>query len=142
MLLFVFNCIVAFWRISKKTKLREWLSCYCCLGIWILIVNSCLYILRGIGIAYILCGSVSYTIISIYSHIRYFVLGSEKKFKCPKCKVRSYKYRNNLTRHMNFECGEVRHFECLYCQKRFKQKAHLDFHVLRIHPRVYLENRW
>jgi predicted nucleic acid-binding Zn ribbon protein len=49
-----------------------------------------------------------------------------------KCQ-RVYKQKKNLNRHMADECGVEPKFACIECGKKFKWKAHLKDHLLKIH---------
>lgn len=54
-----------------------------------------------------------------------------KKFPCPKC-GRSYTLRENLARHLRYECGVEPKFQCKVCLRKIKRKD--DFHRhLRLH---------
>lgn len=49
-------------------------------------------------------------------------------FKCSNCE-RSYKIRNNLTRHIKYECGKIPNFSCPYCPHRTAYKDKLLRHI-------------
>lgn len=58
------------------------------------------------------------------------------QIQCPNNCGHSYKgiYRkNNLRRHLVFECGVEPQFQCPFCQKRFRQKSSMKSHVVLIH---------
>ncbi|XP_046659229.1 zinc finger Y-chromosomal protein-like [Homalodisca vitripennis] len=54
--------------------------------------------------------------------------------KCPTCS-RTYKYKENLYRHLRQECGKEPMFPCAHCPYRAKQKSTLTNHVRKIHTR-------
>lgn len=41
--------------------------------------------------------------------------------------------KSHLKRHMFYECGVPRQFQCSLCRKQFKQKVHLKCHLLSVH---------
>lgn len=41
--------------------------------------------------------------------------------------------KSHLKRHLFYECGVPRQFECSLCLKQFKQKVHLKCHLLSMH---------
>ncbi|KAK3915489.1 Zinc finger and SCAN domain-containing protein 10 [Frankliniella fusca] len=43
---------------------------------------------------------------------------------CPQCE-KTYRWRRNLTRHLNFECGKEPRFRCPSCSRGFSQKTSL-----------------
>jgi len=70
-----------------------------------------------------------------------YVLGDQEIVKtfrmyCPKDCGHSYigAYRKqNLKRHLLFECGVEPKFQCYLCQKRFRHKSSMNTHLLIIH---------
>jgi len=48
--------------------------------------------------------------------------------QCEKC-GRSYRYRENLLRHIRVECGKEAQFHCFYCKYKSKQKNNLQRHL-------------
>ncbi|XP_044737191.1 longitudinals lacking protein isoform X25 [Chrysoperla carnea] len=58
-----------------------------------------------------------------------------RPYSCQKCN-RLYKYKNNLYRHLRFECGIEPQFECPYCLYKFKQKDNLNSHIYSKHSNV------
>jgi len=55
-------------------------------------------------------------------------------FMCPKCGVKSYKYKKDLNRHLKLECGVSPKFTCGICGKKYKRKETLKQHAT-IHQR-------
>ncbi|KAF2903394.1 hypothetical protein ILUMI_02795 [Ignelater luminosus] len=54
---------------------------------------------------------------------------------CKLCGNR-YKYRRSLVKHVKYECNKQGIFICTICQRSFKQKAHLKYHVSHLHKDV------
>ncbi|KAK7071399.1 hypothetical protein SK128_008574 [Halocaridina rubra] len=52
--------------------------------------------------------------------------------ECSRC-GRVYKTRKGLKHHIKNECGVEPRFQCIHCDWKFKQKAHLLRHVARKH---------
>lgn len=55
---------------------------------------------------------------------------------CPNLCGRKYsgKFRKpNLKRHLKYECGVPRRFQCMFCQKSFVHKAHVKGHMGFVH---------
>lgn len=52
--------------------------------------------------------------------------------ECSRC-GRLYKTRKGLKHHIKNECGVEPRFQCIHCDWKFKQKAHLLRHVARKH---------
>lgn len=64
----------------------------------------------------------------------YFLFAGLKKFVCPNLGCgRSYKYKMNLNRHLHYECGKEKQFECELCLKCFAQKENLRRHCVILH---------
>lgn len=57
----------------------------------------------------------------------------ESRFLCPQNCGRSYKNKSSINRHLQFECGVERKFECHVCFKRFTHKIHLANHLVTVH---------
>lgn len=57
---------------------------------------------------------------------------AEYKFICSNCNKR-YKYKGNLHRHMEYECGIEPKFPCPLCNYKGKQKTTLQMHIATIH---------
>ncbi|KAK2711668.1 longitudinals lacking protein, isoforms A/B/D/L-like isoform X6 [Artemia franciscana] len=55
------------------------------------------------------------------------------------CQVcgRRYRVRKSLQRHQKLECMGKKSFTCGICHRKFKQKTHLTYHLLRIHSYSY-----
>lgn len=62
--------------------------------------------------------------------IIYFV--SDKIWTCERCN-KSYRYKQNLFRHMKHECGDRRDYCCEFCNKRFRQKYAMETHQAIAH---------
>lgn len=56
----------------------------------------------------------------------------QNQFSCAKCN-RVYKHKNNLYRHVRFECGVNPQFQCPMCPFKAKQKDNLKSHMLVKH---------
>lgn len=50
------------------------------------------------------------------------------KFYCEVC-YKSYKHKNNLSRHRKYECRNIRNFKCPICSHMFIHKHHLAKHL-------------
>jgi len=48
--------------------------------------------------------------------------------RCPRCGKR-YRWKGNLTRHVNFECGKQPRFKCSYCGIGVTQKTSMQRHL-------------
>lgn len=60
-------------------------------------------------------------------------IGTEDQaYKCKNC-PRSYKYKENLYRHLRLECGIQSKFLCHMCPYKAKQKSTLQRHVRSMH---------
>lgn len=57
---------------------------------------------------------------------------SSSEFQCLKCGKR-YSLRNNLQRHVKFECDGQRRFWCYLCPNKYTQNASLHRHLLHHH---------
>ncbi|KAG8259371.1 hypothetical protein J6590_014839 [Homalodisca vitripennis] len=64
-----------------------------------------------------------------------------KRFRCPNCPNRSYGYKRNLTKHLRYECGEQRPFNCTLCPFSTKQKFTLKLHVFKRHTCFPVANK-
>lgn len=55
-------------------------------------------------------------------------------FICQNGCGRAYKYKKNLNKHMNYECGERRdQFKCSFCNRTFSQRFSLRSHSIIVH---------
>lgn len=57
------------------------------------------------------------------------------KFTCSKCE-KSYCNKQNLTRHLNYECGKEPKFQCVHCLRYFKHNSDLKKHIKKMHKDV------
>ncbi|XP_014217581.1 zinc finger protein 224-like [Copidosoma floridanum] len=57
---------------------------------------------------------------------------SLSSWQCQQC-GKSYSLRQNLMKHVRFECGGRKHFGCRLCSSRYTQKASLARHLLNRH---------
>jgi len=55
------------------------------------------------------------------------------RYFCPNNCGKSYKFSNTLNRHVKYECGDLRKFNCPCCTKAFKQKSAMQGHAATIH---------
>lgn len=55
-------------------------------------------------------------------------------YRCPTCN-REFRTRKGVGRHHDFECSSPRYFQCLYCDKRSRQKTNIFQHIKRKHPK-------
>uniref|UniRef100_A0A0A9XFJ3 Longitudinals lacking protein, isoforms A/B/D/L n=1 Tax=Lygus hesperus TaxID=30085 RepID=A0A0A9XFJ3_LYGHE len=56
-------------------------------------------------------------------------------FFCPSC-PRKYKYKGDLTRHINYECGKAPMFKCPFCDHRVKRKSNMKTHIGIVHGTI------
>lgn len=68
----------------------------------------------------------------------FYQVNFEKEFYCSRC-GRTYKRKQHLQRHLNYECGVEPKFHCSFCPYRAKQKCTLDTHVFCKHTKVKLK---
>lgn len=54
------------------------------------------------------------------------------KYQCGRCK-KAYEYKSTLKRHLTYECGVEKMFQCPQCFARFRRKGHLKSHVFNVH---------
>lgn len=52
----------------------------------------------------------------------------KRNFICVMGCGRSYRSYHTMTRHMKYECGTEKMFQCTICKKRFSHKHHLKNH--------------
>lgn len=62
----------------------------------------------------------------------HYVNKPQGRFTCSKCS-RSYRRKDSLQRHVQWECGKEPQFVCPYCPQRCKRKAHWQRHIRRQH---------
>lgn len=62
------------------------------------------------------------------------------KHECPKC-GKTYKYNQNLKRHMKYECGKPPTLKCPHCDYITFYKYDLFNHAIRRHPNDYMQIR-
>ncbi|KAG8308296.1 hypothetical protein J6590_002385 [Homalodisca vitripennis] len=56
-------------------------------------------------------------------------IDNDRIFKCDVCKVKAYKRKSHLIRHLRYECFQEPTFKCVTCGKKFKQKSNLTQHM-------------
>lgn len=54
------------------------------------------------------------------------------KFTCERCH-REYNYMHNLRRHLKYECGNEKTFQCMCCVYKAKRRDVLRAHILAVH---------
>lgn len=54
------------------------------------------------------------------------------RYACQKCGAH-YKWYKTLKRHITFECGQAKHYQCTFCSKFFKRADNLRIHIKKIH---------
>eukprot|EP00102_Acyrthosiphon_pisum_P025206 XP_016662416.1 PREDICTED: putative transcription factor ovo-like protein 3 isoform X3 [Acyrthosiphon pisum] len=59
----------------------------------------------------------------------------ELRYYCPRSCGRSYSRKNNMKRHLTFECGVPKLFMCSYCGRDFTYRSNLKIHIYSIHGR-------
>ncbi|XP_050455535.1 longitudinals lacking protein-like isoform X2 [Cataglyphis hispanica] len=55
-----------------------------------------------------------------------------KKFPCPNCKS-AYTRKDNLQKHLNYECGQQPRFMCPYCPYLSKKTSNVRTHIRKLH---------
>lgn len=59
------------------------------------------------------------------------------KYKCPKCKDRSFSQSYSMYRHYKYECGDVQpRYQCPVCGILSKWTHSIYNHIRKIHPGV------
>ncbi|XP_020290052.1 longitudinals lacking protein-like isoform X8 [Pseudomyrmex gracilis] len=56
----------------------------------------------------------------------------ETKFPCPNC-TSVFNRKNNLQKHLKYECGQSPRFKCPYCNYRSKKTSNVRAHIRGIH---------
>ncbi len=81
----------------------------------------------------------SFEILKMFRRIRIFwpifikrIIFPEKRSVCMNC-GRDYKYKSTLNRHLKYECGDKKNFECPICGKLFAQKCNYKTHLGIMH---------
>lgn len=57
----------------------------------------------------------------------------QTEFPCPKCDS-IYNRKNNLQKHLRYECGQSPRFKCPYCIYLSKKTSNVRTHIRGIHP--------
>jgi len=60
----------------------------------------------------------------------------QETFPCLQC-GNKYRHRQNLVRHIKYECGKEPQFCCPFCTNRYRQKSKLLGHIERKHSINY-----
>ncbi|KAG8308309.1 hypothetical protein J6590_002398 [Homalodisca vitripennis] len=63
---------------------------------------------------------------------------TEVRYSCTNCR-KHYKNKSHLKRHVQFECGQQKHFQCPVCNRSMTRKQTLQIHLKMIHQ-VELED--
>lgn len=61
----------------------------------------------------------------------------DKNFYCFQCS-KGYKNKRHLRYHVNFECGKLPKYQCLYCNRRAHRKSNVNYHIKHKHPGLNL----
>lgn len=59
-------------------------------------------------------------------------------FFCPNHCGRTYTVKGSLSRHLKYECGTSKKFNCEFCRRQFCHKADLKKHVGLVHKTIML----
>ncbi|RZF39490.1 hypothetical protein LSTR_LSTR001011 [Laodelphax striatellus] len=65
-------------------------------------------------------------------YIHDFPTLKDGKYSCSNCD-KKYIRKQDLVRHLNYECGIEPQFSCSYCDLRFKHRFNLKRHIIRSH---------
>ncbi|KAK7573698.1 hypothetical protein V9T40_010889 [Parthenolecanium corni] len=57
----------------------------------------------------------------------------EGTFECPNGCGRTYHLKNSLYKHLKFDCGVEKQFECHVCRKQFSRKTSMRNHLFLVH---------
>lgn len=68
-----------------------------------------------------------------------FIEVQQETYPCPQC-GNKYRHRQNLKRHIVYECGKEPQFCCPFCKNRYRQKSKLLGHINRKHNIKYQSN--
>lgn len=60
----------------------------------------------------------------------------EGTFECPNGCGRMYHLKNSLYKHLKFDCGVEKQFECQVCGKQFSRKTSMRNHLFLVHKIV------
>lgn len=63
-------------------------------------------------------------------------LTNDTEFPCPNRCGRVYHLKNSLYKHMKFDCGVEKQFECQVCHKAFSRKTSMRNHVFLVHKQI------
>lgn len=61
---------------------------------------------------------------------------NEGFFTCPNKCGRVYHLKNSLYKHLKFDCGVEKQFECQVCHKAFSRKTSMRNHLFLVHKIV------
>lgn len=61
-----------------------------------------------------------------------YQLAQNVRFPCPNCNS-VFNRKNNLQKHLKYECGQLPRFKCPYCEYRSKKTSNIRAHVRSIH---------
>lgn len=74
----------------------------------------------------------------MFSISKIFLGNPVLKYGCARCN-KWYQWRPSLIRHLKYECGGNKGFQCPYCNKSCKQQYNLLMHVKNIHTDLLAE---
>ncbi|KAF7272317.1 hypothetical protein GWI33_014866 [Rhynchophorus ferrugineus] len=63
----------------------------------------------------------------------FYILESMYPYQCSTC-LKPYKNYSSCWRHMAYECGNKKNFQCLYCSRAVAQRYDMKKHVRSCHP--------
>ena len=46
--------------------------------------------------------------------------------------------KKNLKKHLIYACGQSPQFHCIYCQRQFRHKKSLQYHVSSVHKKIII----
>lgn len=70
--------------------------------------------------------------VSDSSHVWHPDVENTTHNECPRC-FKVYKRKDNMRRHVRFECGQQPRFQCPMCPYRAKRNAEVKAHCARKH---------